>query len=255
MRETIVQVQFGAHAANYVSSTAHSSGASLDQLREWMLARRPRRALDVATGGEHTALAITSACTQLLATDCTFPMLLAAREFLRAQGAQATVFALHNAEQLPFASACFDAITCRLAAHHFASPAQFVSESVRCLRPSGCLAVIDNVAPENPAAAALINAFEKLRDPSHGRHQTPADWQKLFAANGLAVVCNLPFRKALNFADYCTRMSVPAHTRAQLSAVLLQAPALVHSYFNARHIDGALWFDLHEILIIGTLAH
>ncbi len=216
MRETFVQAQFGQNAANYVSSAAHSSGASLDQLREWMLARRPRRALDIATGGGHTALAITSACTQLLATDCTFPMLLAA--------------------------------------HHFASPAQFVSESVRCLRPSGCLAVIDNVVPENPAAAALINAFEKLRDSGHGRHQTPADWQKLFAANGLAVVCNLPYRKPLNFADYCTRMSVPAHTRAQLSAVLLQAPAQVHSYFNPRHIDGALWFDLHEILIIGTLA-
>ena len=254
MPDSPVQAQFGAHAANYVASAAHAAGESLDCLREWMAARHPNRLLDIATGGGHAALALGSACPQVLATDITFPMLLAARSFLHEHGAQATTFVLHNAAQLPFTDACFDAVTCRLAAHHFAAPGQFVSESVRCLRTNGCLAVIDNVAPDNFAAAALVNAFEKLRDPSHGRHQTAADWHAMFAANRLRVALHQPYRKALNFADYCTRMSVPAHTRTQLSALLAQAPAAVHSYFNPRTINGALWFDLHEILIIGILA-
>lgn len=253
MPDSLVQAQFGAHAANYVASAAHAAGESLDHLRAWMAARRPHRLLDIATGGGHTALALASACPQVLATDLTFPMLLAARSFLHAHGAPATTFALHNATQLPFSGACFDAITCRMAAHHFAAPDQFVSESVRCLRTNGCLAVIDNVAPDNLATASLVNAFEKLRDPSHGRHQTAADWEAMFTANRLQIALNQPYRKALNFADYCTRMSVPAHRRTQLSALLLQAPAAVHSYFNPRTINGALWFDLREILIIGTL--
>jgi SAM-dependent methyltransferase len=253
MSNSLVQAQFGAHAANYVASAAHAAGESLDHLRDWMAARRPNRLLDLATGGGHTALALGSACPQVLATDITFPMLLAARSFLHEHGAHATKFALHNAAQLPFSGACFDAVTCRLAAHHFAAPDQFVTESVRCLRKDGCLAVIDNVAPDNLAAAALVNAFEKLRDPSHGRHQTAAHWEAMFAAHRLRVALSQPYRKTLNFADYCMRMSVPAHTRTQLIALLLQAPAAVHSYFNPRTIDGALWFDLHEILIIGTL--
>lgn len=254
MADSLVQAQFGAHAANYVASAAHAAGESLDHLREWMAERRPNRLLDIATGGGHTALALASACPQVLATDITFPMLLAARSFLDEHGARATTYALHNATQLPFSGACFDAVTCRLAAHHFAAPDQFMSESVRCLRPNGCLAVIDNVAPDNLAAAALVNAFEKLRDPSHGCHQTSADWEAMFAANRLRVALNQPYRKALNFADYCTRMSVAAHTRTQLKALLLQSPAAVHSFFNPRTIDGALWFDLHEILIVGISA-
>jgi len=39
----------------------------------------------------------------------------------------------HPAEKIPYADESFDLVTCRVAAHHFSAPEQFVSESARVL--------------------------------------------------------------------------------------------------------------------------
>ena len=54
-----VQAQFGGSAAAYVTSPGHAAGDDLDTLVAWGRALAPRRVLDVATGGGHTALAFT----------------------------------------------------------------------------------------------------------------------------------------------------------------------------------------------------
>ncbi len=47
-----------------------------------------------------------------------------------------------DAEQLPFAAHSFDCILCIHGVHHFPSPARFIREARRLLRPGGTLAII-----------------------------------------------------------------------------------------------------------------
>src|SRR5205814_1612422 len=44
---------------------------------------------------------------------------------------------LHPAEQMPYADGEFSLVTCRIAPHHFASPAEFVREAARVLCGGG----------------------------------------------------------------------------------------------------------------------
>ena len=62
----------------------------------------------------------------------------------------------------------FDTITCRIAAHHFTNPAQFIFEVNRTLEDNGLFILIDNVSPENNEYDTFYNFIEKA-DPSHER--------------------------------------------------------------------------------------
>src|SRR2546428_715394 len=123
-----VQAQFGPSAAAYVASTSHAGGDDLERLLAWVRACRPGRALDVATGGGHTALALAGVAREVVAFDLTEPMLRAARAVIRSRGAATVRLAAGAGEAVPFRDGAFDAVTCRIAAHHFANVAAAIRQ-------------------------------------------------------------------------------------------------------------------------------
>ncbi len=98
-----VQDYFGSTAESYVASFAHRTGDDLQRLIELGEWGPQLQALDVATGGGHTALAVAPHVAQVTVTDLTPRMLEKAREYLLAQGVRNAVFQVADAEQLPFA--------------------------------------------------------------------------------------------------------------------------------------------------------
>src|SRR6266571_8897440 len=121
-----VQDYFARTAASYVASFSHRTGDDLQRLIELGEWNPQLQALDIATGGGHTALAVAPYVAQVTVTDLTPPMLQKARDYLLAQGVTNAVFQVADAEQLPFAPATFDRVTCRIAPHHFPNIPQFV---------------------------------------------------------------------------------------------------------------------------------
>src|SRR5712692_11234379 len=143
-----VQDYFARTAESYVASFAHRAGDDLKQLVELGEWEPQQQALDIATGGGHTALALAPHVAQVTVTDLTPRMLEKAREFLLAQGVTNAVFQVADAEQLPFADAIFERVTCRIAPHHFPDVAQFVREVARVLKAGGLFLLIDCMAGE-----------------------------------------------------------------------------------------------------------
>jgi ubiquinone/menaquinone biosynthesis C-methylase UbiE len=180
-----VQAYFSRTAASYVTSATHRHGNDLKRLIDLGEWEPTYQALDIATGGGHTALAVAPHVAQVTVTDLTPTMLETAQTFLLSQGVTNAQFQEADAENLPFAAASFDRITCRIAPHHFPDVGKAVQEVTRVLKPGGLFLLIDNIAPEDPALDTFNNTVEKWRDLSHGRSYTQREWQTFFGQAGL----------------------------------------------------------------------
>ncbi len=147
----------------YVDSDAHRQGEDLDRLVAW--AAGARTALDVATGGGHVARRLREAGIEVVTTDA-------------APGMRPDVIC--PAEDLPFAGASFDVVACRTAAHHFSDVRAAVGEMARVARERVLLVDTVNMGD-------AVEEAEKLRDPSHVRNYTEAEWRELVLGAGLAL--------------------------------------------------------------------
>jgi SAM-dependent methyltransferase len=84
------------------------------------------------------------------------------------------------AEHLPFAEKSFDVVACRAAVHHFADVAAGVREMARVAADRVLIA--DNLFMGEAAEEA-----ELLRDPTHVRNYSEAEWRTLLEGAGLQV--------------------------------------------------------------------
>jgi SAM-dependent methyltransferase len=244
-----VQAQFGAIAAAYVTSPGHAGGEDLERLLAWGRALAPARVLDVATGGGHTALALAGVARHVVAYDVTEPMLRAARGLLRQRGA-AAAFVAGDVEALPFADGVFDVVTCRIAAHHFASPAAAVREVRRVLRPGGSFLLQDILGHDDAEAAAFITEVERRRDPSHVRAYRAVEWRAFLRAAGLTTIDETVVAKGRPWAEWTARTRMTAAARRELEAFVRAAPEPCRAAFAFRLSDDGVESFTDRMLLL-----
>ncbi len=248
MDKRSVQEQFGAHARTYITSQPHAKGASLQRLVELVDPQPDWQALDIATAAGHTAFAFAPHVAHVLATDITPEMLTVAREQVAERDADNVTVESADAENLPYAADRFDLLTCRIAPHHFPDINAFLRESVRVLRPGGVLAVVDNIVPAG-AAGDFVNAFEKLRDPSHGRCLSVEEWLESYTRAGLQLTRHEILEKEMVFEDWAARHDPVM--QLYLRALLWHGPPETQEFLHPRSEDGRTLFHLQEGLFIG----
>jgi ubiquinone/menaquinone biosynthesis C-methylase UbiE len=248
-----VQQQFGQNAAAYATSTVHAKGASLGRLVELTQPEPHWQVLDIATAAGHTAFALAPHVAHVIASDITPEMLVVAEKLAAEKGITNVTFRQADAEALPFTDGQFDLVTCRIAPHHFPDIDQFLRESARVLRPQGILAVVDNISPDDKIGANHYNAFEKLRDPSHGRCLSLEEWEQAFFAAGFDLLHQETDSKKIDFADWVDRMQVTPENKTRLRVMLVQAPAPALAFLTPHFAGDRIVFSLSEALFIGQL--
>ena len=246
--------RFNRLAPRYVTSEAHAQEPELERLVEIVSPQPDWVMLDVATGGGHTALRFAPLVKRVVAVEITPAMLDAEEAFIIATGVKYVSFNLGDAEDLPFSDETFDLVTCRIAPHHFPDAFRFIMESVRVLKPGGTLLVQELALPEDEAAAHYIDAFERLRDPSHNRAFSESEWIRMFCAAGLAVEHNEQIVKRHEFQSWAERQACTSQVVAQLAQMVEKAPEAVIEWMQPNDFGtpGA-WFINHHILIAGRL--
>ncbi|MCA9968889.1 MAG: hypothetical protein KC425_01675, partial [Anaerolineales bacterium] len=95
-------------------------------------------------------------------------------------------------------------------------------------------------------------AFEKRRDPSHGRCLAVAEWVAAFAAAGLAVTHQETLEKELHFEFWAKRHD--AQTQRELRAMLLGAEGEAAAFLQPFIRDDQTYFHLQEGIFIGQKA-
>jgi len=152
-------------AQAYRESAIHSQGEDLDLVVEWCEPAVGVTALDVATGGGHVARRLRERGATVVTAD-------------PAPGMRADTTAF--AEDLPFADGSFDVVACRIAAHHFADVNAAIREMARVARDR--VVIEDNLFFDESSEEA-----ERLRDPSHVRCYSEAEWEVMLEAAGVRV--------------------------------------------------------------------
>jgi SAM-dependent methyltransferase len=199
---------WSARAAAYVESDAHREGEDLDLLVAW--SSGARRALDVATGGGHVARRLRDAGLEVISCD-------------PAPGMRADVTC--RAESLPFAEDAFDVVACRTAAHHFDDVRAAVREMARV--SSDRVLIVDTLHMGDEVEEA-----EALRDPSHLRNYTEAEWRGFVEEAGLRIEELQTLEHTFDFHAWLARTGCSGAAATGVEALL-----------GARVADGRLTLD------------
>ncbi|HWH05030.1 MAG TPA: class I SAM-dependent methyltransferase [Gaiellaceae bacterium] len=199
-------------AAAYRDAAEQREGVDLDLIVEWVAGART--ALDVATGGGHVARRLREAGLQVVTVDS-------------APGMKPDV--LCRAEELPFAEGSFDVVVTRIAPHHFEDVRGAVQEMARVAR--------DLVLVEDTLYASDgVEEAERLRDPTHVRSLSEAEWRELLEAAGLAVEEVRVVEKRHHLETWLARTQTPEEDALRVRELL------------AEHVEGDDYVDRKILL-------
>lgn len=234
-----VRAQYGSVGDAYVKSVGHATGSDLQRMIDVAQPQASERLLDIATGGGHVARTFAPYVAEVVASDLTPEILAHAAASFTEQGLANITTALADAEEIPFPDASFDLVTCRIAPHHFPYPERFVQEAARVLSPGGRFVLIDSTVPDGEPGA-FFNRFETLRDSSHVRSLTIAEWEALITAAGLELDLAETFHKRHDFADWTGRSRMTDEDRTTLERMMLDADPATREEHRAEITDGRL---------------
>jgi SAM-dependent methyltransferase len=242
-QDTLVVDQFGAQASAYLASAVHAGGADLTALAALAHGRREARALDMGTGGGHVAYAVAPEVAEIVAYDLSADMLSVVGRTAAERGLLNLTTRQGRAESLPFPDAHFDLVLSRYSAHHWGDFDAGLREAARVAKPGATVGFVDAVSVGGPAHDTFLQAVELLRDTSHVRDRTRAEWEDSGARAGLLGGAVSAFRVRLDFASWIARMRTPPDLVAAIRALQAAASAPVRRHF-AIEADGSFCIDV-----------
>jgi ubiquinone/menaquinone biosynthesis C-methylase UbiE len=173
---TIVD-QFTRQAVPFSQQQAHSKGSFLNLLLEMSGVGPEDNVLDVACGPGLVACALAARAQHVTGIDLTPAMIARAQEIQQENQLTNLTWRIGNVLPLPFEDETFSLVVTRYTFHHFLDPQAVFAEMLRVCTKGGRVLVADIAIP--PEKQAAFDRMEKLRDPSHTSHLTPAEFMQM----------------------------------------------------------------------------
>jgi ubiquinone/menaquinone biosynthesis C-methylase UbiE len=241
--EKVVEAQFGPRAKAYVESAVHASGADLDAVEALVRELRPEVALDLGAGGGHVSYVMARHARRVIAADLSREMLAAVAATARSKGLSNIETVETPAESLPFEDATFDFVASRFSTHHWRDFEAGLRQARRTLKRGGKAVFIDAYAPEAALLDTHLQAVELLRDHSHVRDYTSAQWFAALARTGFALEACRTWKLRMDFPVWIARMRTPEEKVRAIRALQIATSAETKAHF-AIEPDGSFLLDV-----------
>jgi ubiquinone/menaquinone biosynthesis C-methylase UbiE len=224
--EETVHSQFEPQAHAYLTSAVHCSGPDLARAEALVSQAAPPFALglDIGCGGGHLSFALAPHVSRMVALDPSAAMLAAVSKAAAARGLDGIETRQGNAEALPFEDGTVALVCTRYSAHHWTRLDAAVREIGRVLAAGGHALVIDALGHEDPLVDTFMQSIELLRDPSHVRNRSVAQWHSLLRSAHLTELEYAEWPTRLEFASWVERMRTPADRVAVIRSLQEGAP-------------------------------
>lgn len=238
--EQTVQSQFDPRAHAYLTSAVHAGGPDLEQAKVLVAQAVPKaaQALDIGCGAGHLSFALAPRLARMVALDPSQSMLAAVSKAAATKGLSQIEVRQANAESLPFDDCSFGLVCTRYSAHHWTQLERAVPEIARVLAPGGHTLIIDTLGHRDPLVDTFMQSIELLRDPSHVRNRSVAEWRSLLHAAGLVELEHAEWPIRLEFASWVARMRTPADRVAVIRSLQDGAPQEVRQALDIE-ADGS----------------
>lgn len=239
----VVQRQFGEQASAYLSSAVHAQGTEFALLQAALVGHNDARVLDLGCGAGHVSFHVAPQVAQVVAYDLSQAMLDVVARAAAERGLSNISTQCGAAEHLPFADASFDFVFSRYSAHHWSDLGLALREVRRVLKPGGVAAFIDVMSPGTPLLDTYLQSVEVLRDTSHVRDYSVAEWQRHLAEAGLQVRSHTRQRLHLEFSSWVERMRTPEPLRVAIRQMQHAMGEEVRQYYQIE-ADGSFSTDV-----------
>lgn len=240
--ETLSSEQFGSRARAYVTSAVHSSGQDLDWIEAHLANQGKLNFLDVGCGGGHVSYRAARHVVSVIAADPSVEMLRAVETAASEQGINNLTTIVGSAERLPYEDGVFDAAATRFSAHHWKDLNLGLLEIARALKNGGQLLIVDSASPAKPILDTHLQAIEVLRDPSHVRNYSLAEWTAAVGRAGFVIGEARTARVRIEFQLWAERMKTPDDAIAAVRRVQTLASEEVGQHFEIAD-DGSFFLD------------
>ena len=176
--DSVVADQFSPSADAYVASAVHARGEDLEALSGWS-ACGPSAGARPRQRRRTPRLLLAPLTRSVVAYDLSAAMLEAVAAEAERRGLANVETRQGSVEALPWPDGSFDVVASRYSAHHWRDAGAGLREARRVLKPGGLAAFMDVVAPEDPLLDTWLQSLELLRDPSHVRNYSIAQWRTM----------------------------------------------------------------------------
>ena len=240
--EAVVSAQFSPRAQSYLTSPVHARGEDLDRLAGIVGSRPEAVAVDLGCGAGHASFAVAPLVQKVVAYDLSDAMVAMVRAEATRRGLANVEARQGSVERLPCPDATFDLVVSRYSAHHWHDVAAGLREARRVLKPGGLAVFMDAVSPGPALLDTWLQTLELLRDPSHVRDYSVAEWQALLAAAGFLPGTVSRFRLRLEFSRWVERMAPPEIQVQAIRSLQARVGTEVREHF-AMEADGSFTLD------------
>jgi SAM-dependent methyltransferase len=205
---------WSSRAEGYRTAVEQREGEDLDLIVAWSAGAKT--ALDVASGGGHVARRLREAGLDVITCD-------------PAPGMHPDVIC--RAEDLPFAPGSFDVVVTRIAPHHFEDVPAAIAAMARASRD---LVIVEDTL----YASDRVEDAERLRDPTHIRSYSEAEWRSFLMDAGLVLEEVRHIEKTHPFDAWLARTGCEGEEAERVRALLAERTTP----------DGSGWTDVKVLL-------
>jgi ubiquinone/menaquinone biosynthesis C-methylase UbiE len=250
--QDLIRREFSRQAEAMSKAALFNDAAVLERMREAAQLTKRSRVLDVACGPGIVVEVLAKSAGEVVGCDITPEMLAKAGQRCAAAGLTNVRFAPGRAEALPFEDASFDVVVSRSALHHFPDVPAALSEMARVVRTGGRVVTVDVMSSENTTEAALHNALEILRDPSHVRMLPGSELHRELENAGLTVESCTQWTNQRQFEEWLKITNAPERVGPLKIVMTALAAKRATAGIGLRLEDGKILFEHNAALTVAV---
>lgn len=242
------QQQYQDKSKAYLTSQVHAQGIEFEKIRKTLAQQPFKRVLDLGCGGGHVTYHIAPYIEHVIAYDLTPEMVQLVVEQAWERGLNHVVGQQGAAENLAFADQSICAVVSRYSAHHWQNVPQAMNEIYRVLKPRGQVILIDILGNQQPVLDTFLQSIEMIRDPSHVRDYSLAEWMNFAESAGFKIEQVEKQSLKLDFKSWVERMNTPPEAVATLRYLQQKASDMVKNYYHIQP-DGSFQSEVLYLVL------